>query len=77
MTYFIFAIRDTVAGTFGAPFLQVNQECGKREFLVRTADSKIKGDLSLYCVGVFNVETGEIVPELTFCCSGIKEASDE
>lgn len=67
MEYPILSIRDTKTG-FMAPTIDTNEHSGIRNFQFAIRNSRdvlggFPGDFSLYRVGVFNTESGAIVPE--------------
>lgn len=65
MTYEIFSARDALIG-FNAPFIMVNENVAKRDFLDRLekAPEHLKKDLSLWNIGTFDDETGTIIPKM-------------
>ncbi|CAJ0600722.1 unnamed protein product [Cylicocyclus nassatus] len=61
---------------FSAPSLSIIDNVAVRDFKVYTAKNPLKSDLSLYRVGSFDIETGEVKPlfsELLFNGSDIKD----
>lgn len=66
----IYAVKDTKAGLFNAPFFQTNNVTALRTFAleVNRADPNNvlynnPEDFELYCLGEFDNETGVIKPE--------------
>lgn len=60
----IFSVKDNLIG-FNAPFIRQNERVAIREFrtLVENLDDKADHsvfDLGLYCIGVFDLDTGVI-----------------
>ena len=70
ITYGIYSIKDTVTGNFSDIIIMVNEEAAKRYFMGLCQESKIKNDLQLYCLGSYNVETGEIESKVDFIVGG-------
>ncbi|UPW36501.1 nonstructural protein [Peromfec virus RodF8_36] len=71
----IYAIKDTIVGSFMNPFYLQNDEQAKRSFKLATNDeksdySKIKKDLQLFKIGTFDDESGIIENEITFLING-------
>lgn len=58
MVYYMFTVKDIVAGTFSDIKLFANEQLAKRWYNQLLAESKIAKDLQLYCIGTFNIETG-------------------
>ena len=71
MNYKIFSIKDTVTGQFSKPELFVNDMHAVRWFDGICSESKIKGDLQLYLLGTFDIETGDIISEVKFVQGGM------
>lgn len=65
MIYQIFSARDTLIG-FNAPFIMINEQVAKRDFLdrIEQAPPHIRNDLSLWNIGTFDDETGTIIPKM-------------
>jgi hypothetical protein len=66
----IYCIKDIKAKTYNDPIVSVNDDVAKRcidDLLVRKDDYiyNFADDYSLWKIGTFNTETGEIKPELT------------
>lgn len=65
MNNHIYCVRDRLAQTAGAPFLQVNDECAMRYFQAQQARApEYAADMELWHCGVFNILTGAIEPDL-------------
>lgn len=65
----IYAIKDTMAGVFSVPFAAENDNVAKRTFAneANNVNSKIcvyAKDMDLYAIGEWNVNTGDLVPEV-------------
>lgn len=60
MVFEVYAIKDTVVGTFGAPFIVPNKETAIRTFKIQNSDKPIYKDLQLYKLGDFNIYTGHL-----------------
>lgn len=60
MIYKMYSIFDRVTGTYGEPFLAVNDEDCKRKTAYSMRNNPYKDDLCLYAVGIFDVATGDI-----------------
>lgn len=63
----LYTVCDTKAGIFEKPFCERNDETARRAFqmAVEAGDSilsKAPGDFSVYLVGYFDDESGEIAP---------------
>lgn len=66
MTYGVYAMRDVKVG-FMTPTFDVNDESAKRNFIhaVLTSDSILSSfanDFSLYRLGDYDTETGQLLP---------------
>lgn len=70
----IYAIKDELAGIFGAPFLAPNDAVAQRQFQEQYKESYMKADLQLYALGEYDSDTGEISPKLKFIANYIMEA---
>lgn len=59
-----YVVKDELAGTFLAPTLMNNEELAKRQFKTQINTIELwkqnSSDFSLYRLGTFNDETGEI-----------------
>lgn len=71
----VYAVKDTVSGSFMQPFYLSNDEVAKRSFSIACKDEKsnyfaIAKDLQLYRVGKFNDESGELSPDCEFLMNG-------
>lgn len=66
----IYAIKDNVAGTMGMPFYEKNRAIAIRSTTASANNSEgikqIAKDLTLYELGEFNEETGEIFSNVEF-----------
>ena len=69
MKYKLVAIRDNKANMFWQPQVQTNYDTAKRDFAIMINSSEARsvtgfapGDFDLYCVGVFDSESGVIEP---------------
>lgn len=69
MSYPIYSFRDTAAGRFGQPILEANEMTAVRGF--KMAINSQQGtmnfapqDFDLYKIGEFDIEKGELIPEL-------------
>ena len=63
MKYPVFSIRDNLVG-FLRPVVEVNQSVAIRNFRdgFEQLPDKTKDDYSLFCIGEFDDQTGEITP---------------
>lgn len=63
MKYPVFSIRDNLVG-FLRPIVEVNQSVAIRNFRdgFEQLSDKTKDDYSLFCIGEFDDQTGEITP---------------
>lgn len=66
----IYAIKDNIAGTMGMPFYEKNRAIAIRS-ITSSANTnegikQIAKDLTLYELGEFNEETGEILSNVEF-----------
>lgn len=70
MNYEMYSIFDKIAGMYSEPFLAVNGATAQRRFQWQMQQSTmVAGDCALYKVGDFDVDTGKIVPCVTFVCN--------
>ena len=65
----VYTVRDDVAETFCLPYVCMNDGVAVRAFYHGCKDpgsmiSKSPGDYALYVIGVFDDDTGVIVPEV-------------
>lgn len=59
----IYAVYDRVSHIFSEqPFVSVSDSVAIRDFSISLGNSPLKDDLSLYCVGMYDNETGVVVP---------------
>lgn len=63
MIYSIYSIQDALTG-FGAPTLQNNDAAAYRSFAEVFKDVFQPSDYSLWKLGSFDTNTGEIIPEV-------------
>lgn len=89
MIYGVYAIYDSAAHVFTAPTIDISDASAVRSFQQAIANSGSvmnfkPDDFSLYQVGTFDVETGELVPltppsRLIIGCEGVyrKENADD
>lgn len=65
MIYHIYSAKDALIG-FNAPFIMLNEDVAKRDFLdrIEKAPTHLKNDLSLWEIGTFDDETGTIIPKV-------------
>lgn len=69
MKFFVYSVRDDVAGFFGGPFVDHSDEMAIRFFKYQMSRAEglehdFAGDFSLYRVGTFDNNTGEITAEI-------------
>ena len=74
----LYSMYDRKSGQYSQPFLQSNNATASRYFTYMCAldvNKMIVGDLELYCIGTYDVCTGEIVPEIkpVFICNSGEE----
>ena len=63
----LYAIKDTVAGVFGTPYLASSVGLAVRQFRYMMKNAPmVANDCALYCLGGYEQETGVITPEVTF-----------
>ena len=68
----LYTIKDTIVGAMTSPFAGVNDGSAIRSvknMINSPVDNEVKAnykDKQLFCVGSYNDETGEIVPEVWF-----------
>lgn len=74
MNYNIYSIFDRVTGNYGDLCLFRNDEDAKRRVAYSMKENPYKEDLQLYCLGEYNVETGELLPKAkpAFICGVIE-----
>lgn len=61
----LYSIYDVVSVEFSTPFMAKNDEAAKRIFFGAFGTDfymEHKNDFECYCIGKFDIETGEIVP---------------
>lgn len=59
----IYAVYDRVGHVFSEqPFVAVSDPVAIRDFSISLGNNPLKDDLSLYCVGMYDNETGVVVP---------------
>ena len=58
----VYSVRDDLAEVFNNPFLSINDDTAKRDFMQGAMESNIKNDIALYCIGEFNDNSGLLVP---------------
>lgn len=61
MNYPIFAMKDELAG-FGTPHVVISQEVEERDFKYAMSKDPFATDKSLWWIGTFDTDTGEITP---------------
>lgn len=70
----IYAVKDTIVGTFMVPFYQHNEAEARRGFELAINSNgeiaKLYKDLQLFELGEFNEITGEIKSEVKFIANG-------
>lgn len=76
MIYGIYAIRDNLVGFLPNFVLEANEQIARRNFIISCkgiSDVAIK-DFSLYHIGDFNTESGEVKPvsPVEFVMNGVK-----
>lgn len=59
MIYKLYAVQDTLVG-FGKPFISVNEEVVKRDYLEANANNPHKSDMRLFEIGTFDDSTGTV-----------------
>lgn len=68
---YIYSVKDVVAGNFSNLEMFVNKEVALRWFNQLLKESKIAGDLQLYCLGTYDINTGVIVADVEFVQGGV------
>lgn len=72
--FFIVAVKDEMTNTFLQPFFGENLDALQRIFSTQINTIPIwkenPSDFSLYKLGYFDQETGEIIPDTLKLCSG-------
>lgn len=58
----IFAVQDTLAKLYNAPFTMINEEVGKRAYAESLKEDPFSEDKRLFVIGTFDDETGTIEP---------------
>lgn len=71
MIFKLYAVKDTVSGQFNRIELFNNEQVALRYYNSLLKESKIACDLQFYCLGDYNIETGEIAPNLEFIQGGV------
>jgi hypothetical protein len=66
----MFSVKDVVSGQFSRIELFNNNEVALRWYNGLLAESKIAKELQLYCLGTYNLETGDVLPQLEFVQGG-------
>lgn len=59
----IIAIKDTIAEVFHDPRIEINVPSAIRAFTDGVKDSPHKDDFSMYIIGEFDTQKGEITPQ--------------
>lgn len=63
----LFSVRDINLG-FNQPFCDSNEDVAKRGFAFSVNHTDLigfaPGDFDLYCIGEFDIESGQITPQL-------------
>ncbi len=78
----LYTIKDTIVGAMTTPFAGVNDGSAIRSvknMINNPGDNEVKTnykDKQLYCVGSYNDETGEIVPQVRFI-TNLSELKEE
>lgn len=70
MNYKLFSIKDVLSGNFTDILIFNNEEMAVRYFNGLCAESKIKDDLQLFCLGEYNSQTGAIISDVKFIKGG-------
>lgn len=60
MIYKLYAVQDTVIG-FSQPYIMINEEAAKRDYLERVKVNPHANDMRLFEVGTFDDSTGTII----------------
>lgn len=83
-TKMMFSVHDAVTDTFSTPFAAVNEADANRMVLASMKPGNQlydnAGDFSVYFVGEFSVESGELqstIPVLSIRCSSLRSVLDE
>lgn len=67
MKCFIYAVFDSVSNMFSTPVFHINNGSAIRWFVNVLNNSDVEpSDYSLYCLGEYNQETGEIIYQKEF-----------
>lgn len=59
MIYKLYAVQDTLIG-FGKPFIGINEEAVKRDYLEANSDNPHKCDMRLFEIGKYDDSNGTI-----------------
>lgn len=59
MIYKLYAVQDTLVG-FGKPFIGINEEVVKRDYLEANTNNPHKTDMRLFEIGTFDDSTGTV-----------------
>lgn len=76
MKYPIFAMKDELAG-FGTPHIVVSAQVEERDFKYAMSKDPFSKDKSLWWIGTFDSETGEITPCMEKTLEGIPNGENE
>lgn len=63
MKYIIFSVKDELTGEFGNPHIR-DERVEAREFNYAMTQDPFSQDKTLYRLGIYDTETGEITPKL-------------
>lgn len=66
MKYKLYAVQDTVIG-FSQPYIMVNEEAAKRDYLERVKVNPHANDMRLFEVGTFDDTSGTITGKNPEC----------
>lgn len=70
MKYYLYSVKDSLAGVFFDIQIFQNDEVALRYFRGLCSESKIKQDLQFYKLGEYDTVTGEIVSNVDFLLGG-------
>ncbi len=62
MNKVIISVKDTIAEIFNDPRVEINAASAIRAFTNSIQDNKNKDDFTLYIVGEFDTQNGEVTP---------------
>lgn len=70
MIYNIYSIKDSLVNRFSDILYFPNEAVAVRYFDTLCKESKISKDLQLFCLGTYNLDTGDLTSKVEFIKAG-------